>query len=117
MIPGIIGAYVVIITWMPNSCPRPPAKRAVSIALMIGLSNSLTHGLPFYTLLSDGPRYIKGMSCNIAFSVMAMILVVLLRIRLRQLNKKIENGTMNWQKELGEGNDGSKIAADFRYLY
>lgn len=48
---------------------------------------------------------------------MAMILVVLLRIRLRQLNKKIENGTMNWQKELGEGNDGSKIAADFRYLY
>lgn len=117
MIPGIIGAYVVIITWMPNSCPRPPAKRAVSIALMIGLSNSPYTWTAFLYPLSDGPRYIKGMSCNIAFLVMAIILTVMLRIRLKQLNKKIENGTMDWQKELGEGNDGSKIDADFRYLY
>ncbi|KAI5963899.1 hypothetical protein KGF57_001175 [Candida theae] len=117
MIPGIIGAYVVIITWMPNSVPRPPAKRAVSIALMIGLSNSPYTWTAFLYPTSDGPRYIKGMSCNIAFNVAAIILVFLLRIRLKQLNKKIENGTIDWQKELGEGNDGSKISPDFRYLY
>ena len=117
MMPSLLTTYVLMITWMSNSCPRPPAKRAVSIALMIGLSNSPYAWTPFLYPASDGPRYVKAMSCNIAALALALSLVVLLRMRLMRLNKKIENGTMNWQKELGEGNDGSKIDPDFRYLY
>lgn len=117
MMPSLLTAYVLIITYMSNSCPRPPAKRAVAIAIMIGLSNSPYTWTPFLYPASDGPRYIKAMSCNIGALVLAIGLVILLRMRLMRLNKKIENGTMDWQKELGQGNDGSKVAADLRYMY
>ncbi|KAG5417588.1 hypothetical protein I9W82_005224 [Candida metapsilosis] len=117
MMPSLLTAYVLGITWMSNSCPRPPAKRSVAIALMIGLSNSPYAWTPFLYPASDGPRYTKAMGVNIGALVLGIMLVILLRLRLMQLNKKITNGTMNWQRELGEGNDGSKISADFRYLY
>ena len=117
MIPSLYSAFVVILTWISNSCPRPPAKRAVAIALVNCLSNSTSIWNSYLYPSSDGPRYVKAMSCNIAFLALSIIFVIMLRIRLMFLNKKIENGTMNWQKELGKGNDGSKISADFRYLY
>lgn len=117
MMPTSLSAYVIAMTWMSNTCPRPPAKRAVALALMIGLCNSPFTWTPFLYPTNDGPRYTKAMVCNIAFAVLSIVLVILLRIRLMMLNKRIANGSMNWQKELGKGNDGSKIAADFRYLY
>ncbi|KAI5950939.1 hypothetical protein KGF54_004013 [Candida jiufengensis] len=117
MIPSLYSAFVVVLTWISNSCPRPPAKRAVAIALVNCLSNTTQIWTPFLYPAQDGPRYIKAMSCNIAFLVLAIIFAIILRIRLMVLNKKIERGTMNWQKELGKGNDGSKISPDFRFLY
>ncbi|KAI5963900.1 hypothetical protein KGF57_001176 [Candida theae] len=117
MIPSLYSAFVVILTWISNSCPRPPAKRAVAIALVNCLSNSTSIWNSYLYPSSDGPRYVKAMSCNIAFIVLAILFVIMLRIRLMVLNKKIERGTMDWQKELGKGNDGSKISPDFRYLY
>lgn len=117
MMPTSAAGFVIAMTWMSNTCPRPPAKRAVALALMIGLCNSPFTWTPFLYPTGDGPRYVKAMVCNVAFSVLAILMVVLLRIRLMVLNKRIANGTMNWQKELGKGNDGSKIDADFRYLY
>ena len=55
--------------------------------------------------------------CNIVFLLLAIATATILRIRLLALNKRIEAGTMKWEHELGHGNDGSKIAPDFRYLY
>lgn len=117
MIPSLYCAFVVILTWISNCCPRPPAKRAISIAMVNCLSNSTSIWNAFLYPSSDGPRYVKAMSCNIAFLVLSILFVVMLRIRLMVLNKKIKSGTMNWQLELGKGNDGSKISPDFRYLY
>ncbi|CAK9436317.1 uncharacterized protein LODBEIA_P08750 [Lodderomyces beijingensis] len=117
MIPALYSAFVVILTWISNCCPRPPAKRAVCIALVNCLSNSTSIWNAFLYPSTDGPRYVKAMSCNIAFLVLSILFVMMLRIRLMVLNKKIANGAMNWQRELGAGNDGSKISPDFRYLY
>ncbi|KAI5958231.1 hypothetical protein KGF57_002586 [Candida theae] len=88
MMPSLFTAYVLVITWMSNSCPRSPAKRAVAIALMIGLSNSPYAWAPILYPSSDGPRYTRAMECNTGAPVLGMVLILLLRLRLIQLNKK-----------------------------
>ena len=117
MIPSLYCAFVVILTWISNCCPRPPAKRAASIALVNCLSNSTSIWNAYLYPSSDAPRYLIAFCCNCGFIVAAIGFAIGLRIRLMVLNKRIERGTMNWQKEFGKGNDGSKISADFRFLY
>ena len=40
MIPGIYSGYVVVLAWISNTLPRPPAKRAAALALINALSNA-----------------------------------------------------------------------------
>ncbi|KAL6454762.1 hypothetical protein SBY92_004232 [Candida maltosa Xu316] len=110
-------AFVVILTWISNCCPRPPAKRAAAIALVNCLSNSTSIWNAYLYPASDAPRYLVAFCCNCGFIVASILFAVGLRIRLMVLNKRIERGTMDWQKEFGKGNDGSKISEDFRYLF
>lgn len=117
MIPSLYCAFVVILTWISNCCPRPPAKRAAAIAIANCLSNSTSIWNAYLYPSSDAPRYLVAFCCNSAFIVLSILFAVGLRIRLTLLNKRIERGTMDWQKELGKGNDGSKISPDFRFLY
>lgn len=117
MIPSLYCAFVVILTWISNCCPRPPAKRAAAIAIVNCLSNSTSIWNAYLYPSSDAPRYLVAFCCNSAFIVLSILFAVGLRIRLTLLNKRIERGTMDWQKELGKGNDGSKISPDFRFLY
>jgi MFS family permease len=117
MIPSIYCSFTSILTWCANCTPRPPAKRAVAIALMNCISNSTSIWNAYLYPSSDAPRYLTAFICNCAFILCAIVCALLLRMRLRTLNKRIENGTMNWEKELGHGNDGSNVSPDFRYLY
>ncbi|KAK6892498.1 MFS-type transporter efuF [Candida tropicalis] len=117
MIPSLYCAFVVILTWISNCCPRPPAKRAAAIALVNCLSNSTSIWNAYLYPSSDAPRYLIAFCCNCGFIVASIAFAIGLRIRLMVLNKRIERGTINWQKEFGQGNDGSKISADFRFLY
>lgn len=117
MIPSLYCAFVVILTWISNCCPRPPAKRAAAIAIVNCLSNSTSIWNAYLYPSGDAPRYLVAFCCNSAFIVLSILFAVGLRIRLTVLNKRIERGTMDWQKELGKGNDGSKISPDFRFLY
>ncbi|KAL6454784.1 hypothetical protein SBY92_004255 [Candida maltosa Xu316] len=113
----LYSAFVVILTWISNCCPRPPAKRAAAIALVNCLSNSTSIWNAYLYPASDGPRYLIAFCSNCGFIVASIIFAVGLRMRLMVLNKRIERGTMDWQKEFGKGNDGSKISEDFRFLY
>lgn len=116
MIPSIYCSFTCILTWCSNCTPRPPGKRAVAIALMNCISNSTSIWNAYLYPKSASPRYLTAFICNCAFIVMAILSAVALRWRLRVLNKRIENGTMDWAHELGSGNDGSNVKPDFRYL-
>ncbi|KAK6456356.1 transporter of nicotinic acid [Scheffersomyces xylosifermentans] len=116
MIPSLYCSFTTILSWMSNCTPRPPAKRAVAIALMNCISNSTSIWNSYLYPSSAAPRYLTAFVCNCAFILCAILAAVALRFRLKSLNKKIVNGTMNWHRELGKGNDYSNISPDFRYL-
>ncbi|PSK35846.1 hypothetical protein C7M61_004328 [Candidozyma pseudohaemuli] len=116
MVPAIYCSFTTILSWMSNSCPRPPLKRAIALSLMNCLSNSASIWNAYLYPSSAGPRYTVAFTCNCVFVGLAIVCAVALRWRLQVLNKRIENGTMNWEKELGKGNDGSEVKDDFRFL-
>ncbi|CAH2350018.1 high-affinity nicotinic acid transporter [[Candida] railenensis] len=117
MIPSLYCSFTTILSWMSNCVPRPPMKRAVALALMNCLSNSTSIWNSYLYPSSDAPQYLVAFCCNCAFILCAILLAVFLRFYLVRLNKKIEDGSMNWERELGKGNDGSKISPEFRYLF
>lgn len=117
MIPSLYCSFTTILSWMSNCVPRPPLKRAIALSLMNCLSNSTSIWNSYLYPSSDAPQYLTAFICNCAFIALAIVCAFGLRIRLMYLNKRIEKGTMNWEREFGKDNDGSKIAPDFRYLY
>lgn len=116
MVPSLYCSFTTILSWMSNSCPRPPLKRAIALSLMNCLSNSASIWNAYLYPESGAPRYTTAFICNIVFLGLAIVCAVALRWRLTVLNKRIEMGTMNWEKELGKGNDGSSVKEDFRFL-
>lgn len=117
MIPSLYCSFTVILTWMSNSMPRPPVKRAIAIAIMNCLSNSTSIWNSYLYPSGDAPRYLTAFVCNCVFVLLAIVMAFMTRFRLRQLNKRIADGTMNWKNEIGKDNeDGSLISPDFRYL-
>jgi hypothetical protein len=104
------------LSWMSNSVPKPPLKRTIAISLMNCLFNSTSIWNAYLYPSSAAPRYLVAFICNIVFLVCAISIALILRTRLMILNKRIENGFMDWEKELGRGNDGSKVSPDFRFL-
>ncbi len=117
MIPSLYCSFTTILSWMSNCVPRPPLKRAIALSLMNCLSNSTSIWSSYLYPSSAAPKYLVAFVCNCVFIVLAMCMSLILRTRLMVLNNRIENGTMKWEKELGKGNDGSKVSPDFRYLY
>ncbi|GEQ67975.1 hypothetical protein JCM33374_g1641 [Metschnikowia sp. JCM 33374] len=116
MVPSLYCSFTTILSWMSNSCPRPPLKRAIAISLMNCLSNSASIWNAYLYSSSSAPRYTTAFICNIVFLGLAILCAVALRWRLHLMNRQIENGTMNWEKELGKGNTGTSVNADFRFL-
>ncbi|CCE85803.1 Piso0_005437 [Millerozyma farinosa CBS 7064] len=116
MIPTLYCAFTTILSWMSNCIPRPPMKRAIAIGLMNCIGNSTSIWNSYLYPSSQGPQYLVAFVCNCAFILCSIAAATILRFRLAKLNRKIIAGTMDWEKELGSGNDGSKIAPDFRFL-
>lgn len=116
MVPSIYCSFTTILSWMSNSVPRPPLKRAIALSLMNCLSNSASIWNAYLYPSSSAPRYTVAFTCNCVFIGLAIVCAIALRWRLQILNKRIEDGTMNWEKELGKGNDGSQVKEDFRFL-
>ena len=117
MLPGLYCAFVSILSWMSNCTPRPPAKRAVAIALMNCLSNSTSIWNAYLYPKGWEPRFEISFICNCVFLALLMAMAIGLSITLRIYNKRIENGTYNWERELGKGHTGEEIDPDFRFLY
>lgn len=116
MVPSLYCSFTTILSWMSNSVPRPPLKRAIALSLMNCLSNSVSIWNAYLYPSSAAPRYTVAFICNCVFIGLAIVCAVALRWRLVFLNKKIENKTMNWERELGKGNFGESVKEDFRFL-
>ncbi|TVY21478.1 MFS transporter prlL [Lachnellula arida] len=92
MVPGVYSGYVVALAWISNSVPRPPAKRAATLAFVNAISNTSSIYASYMYPASAAPRYVVAMSVNCAMSSMAILGALALRIILMRLNKKLDRG-------------------------
>ena len=57
MVPGVYTGYVVALSWISNTIPRPPAKRAAALAAINAFSNAAQIYSSFMYI--GAPRYSK----------------------------------------------------------
>jgi MFS family permease len=95
MVPGVYTGYVVVLAWISNSMPRPPAKRAAALAFINAVSNtSSIYASYMYPQPKSGaqPNLTVPLSVDCATAGLAIIMTVIMRIILRRLNKKLDRG-------------------------
>lgn len=92
MVPGVYSGYVVCLSWISNTLPRPPAKRAASLAFINCISNCSSIYASYMYPKSAGPRYVVAMAVNCATAFIAILGATLLRWMLVRLNKQLDAG-------------------------
>ncbi|EJD01119.1 MFS general substrate transporter [Fomitiporia mediterranea MF3/22] len=97
--------YVVIMTWVSNSIPRPPAKRAVALAFVSCFSQLGNIAGSYIFPKNWGPTYRKSYAICIATQTVAIAMFWLFSRHLRTLNAALER--VEREKGLKRG---------FRYL-
>lgn len=121
---GSYAGFIVFYSWIASSFPRPPAKRAVAIALINAFSQlGNVAGSYVWDLEDDGFRGSYGI-------VTAMFGVTILgcwmfRAVLKGLNEKIERGEDAWERhrdvatrtaDLARLDNARNVPTTFRYL-
>jgi MFS family permease len=95
MVPGVYTGYVVALSWISNSMPRPPAKRAAALAFINSISNtSSIYASYMYPQPKGGvqPNLVLPLSVDCATAALAIIMAAIMRIVLGRLNKKLDRG-------------------------
>lgn len=116
LVPGCYTGYVIALSWISASLPRPPAKRAVALALANAISNATSIYVSYLYPDSDGPQYKMAMIVNCCTLVLAAAMILLMRYMLQRENRKIE------QAEIHQPGDGAllverlQVEHGFRYL-
>lgn len=97
-------------TWVSNTMPRPPAKRAAALALI----NAAAHVSSIYTSFlfpaSASPRYIGAFVHNSLLATTAIAAAWMLRLVLLRLNRKLDRG------ETIQAAPGEAVEHGFRFL-
>lgn len=92
IIPGIYTGYVVILAWISNSIPRPPAKRAAAIAFISGSSQTASIWTSYMYPTSAAPKFKVAYSVNTGAAVLVVLAATCLRVILVRLNRKLDRG-------------------------
>jgi len=92
MVPGVYSGYVIALSWISNTIPRPPAKRAAALAFINAISNTSSIYASYMYADWMKPRYVIAMSVNCATAVIAIIAATVLRFMLVRLNRKLDQG-------------------------
>ncbi|KAL9067556.1 MAG: hypothetical protein Q9157_006772 [Trypethelium eluteriae] len=92
MVPGVYTGYVVVLAWIANVMPRPPAKRAAAQAAINAVSNCSSIYASYMYPDSAAPRYTVAFSVDCATAALAIIMATLLRFILVRLNRKLDRG-------------------------
>lgn len=114
---GSYAGYVIMYSWMASSFPRPPALRAVAIALLNAVSQLGNIAGSYVWASQFGPSYrssyiivlccfVVGIGCNLWFSLI-----------LRKMNRQFEEAERRWE-EAGEDHpdDAHTVPKGFRFL-
>ncbi|MCJ1435677.1 hypothetical protein MMC27_005052 [Xylographa pallens] len=123
MVPGVYTGYVVVLAWISNTMPRPPAKRAAALAAINAVSNSSSIYVSYMYPESAGPRYIVAFAVNCVTAFIAILAAIILRFMLIRLNKKLDNGEYVEGAINGihsaehDGVPGQAAKKGFRFLY
>ncbi|RDW87955.1 hypothetical protein BP5796_03649 [Coleophoma crateriformis] len=92
MVPSFYCSFILVLTWISNTLPRPPAKRAAALAGINAVSNTASIYASYMYPTSAAPRYVVAMSVNTATAFIAIIFCTILRFMLVRLNKKLDEG-------------------------
>ncbi|QIW96193.1 hypothetical protein AMS68_001711 [Peltaster fructicola] len=115
MVPGVYSGYVVVLAWISNIIPRPPAKRAASLALINAISNASSI-YASYMYVGDS-RFVIAFSVDCATLFMALVVTLWLRTLLAQLNKKLDRGEhVEGAVAADPEAEGEAMRKGFRYL-
>lgn len=124
MLPGVYTAFTIGLTWAANTLPRPPAKRAATMALCNCIANCSSIYGPFLYPQSTAPRYLIAMGVNAGTSLMSIVVATIFRFILIGLNKKLDNieNVVPGSDITEKGAEGTSEqhgleAKRFRYLY
>ncbi|KIP07693.1 hypothetical protein PHLGIDRAFT_127467 [Phlebiopsis gigantea 11061_1 CR5-6] len=100
------GGFVVLYTWVSNTFPRPPAKRAVAVAFVNAFSQLGNVAGSYVWPSTWGPTYTNSYAICISTAGFSIVLLAIMKIHLESLNRKMdEQQEADKEKEKG-----------FRYL-
>ena len=116
--------FITFYSWISSSFPRPPAKRAVAIAMINAFSQlGNVAGSYVWDLSDNGFRKSYGIVLSM-FGV-TLVGIYIFRLMLISLNKKLDEGEAAWEirRDVAaetEGMEGSdeavRMRSGFRYL-
>lgn len=114
---SIYTGYVVVLAWVSNCIPRPPAKRAAALAVINAVSNATSIYVSYMYTSQYAPRYAIAMGVNCGTAVLAIACATVLRFILVRLNKKLDRGDEIEGTAVGAGT-GTREAEQrgFRFL-
>ncbi|KAG1794437.1 major facilitator superfamily domain-containing protein [Suillus plorans] len=105
------GGQMVFWAWIKNTFAREPAKRAVAIAVISGLSSVGSIAGPFLWPLNWGPTYRHSYAICIATLGVATAMIGVMHLHLKWVNAQIERNEQD-VKDINELPD----PVGFRYL-
>jgi MFS family permease len=87
---GAQPAFMIVLTWVPNTFPRPLSKRSAIVALvnMIGNTSNI-YGSYLYPT-SDAPQYVVAGATIAGVGALCMLCAVTMRFILVRENKKLD---------------------------
>ncbi|KAF4595991.1 Major facilitator superfamily transporter [Ophiocordyceps camponoti-floridani] len=111
--------YIIFYSWISSSFPRPPAKRAVAIALINGFSQlGNVAGSYVWDLKEDGYR--KSYGIVLAMFCVSIAGSCVFRRMLKRLNRELEAGERRPVDVAGDpparGDETVRMSKGFRYL-
>lgn len=119
--------WIVIFSWVSSSFPRPPAKRAVAIAMVNSFCQLANLAGSYIWDLSEN-GYRKSYAIVFCMFGCTIVCLWLFRMQLVKLNKKLEAGESTWvtrddvvqktakMEELDSKDDALQMRKGFRYL-
>ncbi|EHK20159.1 uncharacterized protein TRIVIDRAFT_58613 [Trichoderma virens Gv29-8] len=123
---GSYAGFIVFYSWISSSFPRPPAKRAVAIAMVNAFSQLGNVAGSYVWALSEN-GYRKSYGIVLAMFGVTIVGNFLFKMILNNLNKKLEEGEMAWeakpdvtektaQAEMEDLDEALRMRKGFRYL-
>ncbi|KAI9001386.1 MFS general substrate transporter [Trametes punicea] len=82
--------FVVMYTWVSNSFPRPPSKRAVAVALVNAFSQLGNVAGSYVWPSAWGPTYRNSYAICIATAGWAIVMCYVFRLHLARLNRRLD---------------------------